>query len=59
MFWDITPVVFIAAFFRLVSYLAYSSTPKMEGACSSETLVTLKRHRGVIFQEMVCLLNIL
>jgi hypothetical protein len=40
----------LAACFRLVSFLAYCSTLKMETRCSSETSVVFSRLHGVISQ---------
>jgi outer membrane receptor for ferrienterochelin and colicin len=41
----------LAAFFTLVSCLAYSSSLKMEASISSEMSVHFQQVHGVIFQE--------
>jgi hypothetical protein len=37
IFWDVTPCILLAACFTGVSCVAYSSTLKMEQACSTES----------------------
>jgi hypothetical protein len=39
--WSVGSEGSIVAYFMLLSYLAYSSTLKMEGTCSSETSIDL------------------
>jgi hypothetical protein len=53
IFWDITPcsLVKLTAVFKHVSGLACSSTPKMEGTCSLETLADFQTNAPYYISE--------